>query len=45
MKETMFRNADVVEDLYNFWSEVTLGEVQLVFDEWIGLRTRQRICP
>jgi hypothetical protein len=36
MNETVLRNSDEVEDfVYIFWREVTLGEVQLVFHEWI----------
>jgi hypothetical protein len=35
IKETVFRNADEVEDFVcNSWSAVTLDEVQLAFQKW-----------
>jgi hypothetical protein len=43
MKETVCRNAAEVADFVcNFWSEVTLHEVQLVFHEW--MRPLEYVC-
>jgi hypothetical protein len=43
MKETVFMSADEVKDFVcNFWSEVTLEEVQLAFHEW--MKRLEAVC-
>jgi hypothetical protein len=45
MKKNVFSDAEEAKDfICNPWNEVTLGEVQLMFHDWVSEHDREYDC-